>query len=594
MAFKHSTAFAAVLVFATVIAGGAFFAGSRIESPADAAARTAPPQPSAILVPIERRVLSSTIVTRGTGRFGLPQKISLAPSALKAGPGLIGTLPARNADVREGSVLLTVSGRPVFVLQGRVPAYRDLVPGVNGEDVRQLEQALARLGFQPGPIDGVYDEHTAAAVAAWYAVNKWDPFGPTRDQLTALATLEREVSDALKAKLTAETAAASTALAVEAARAASELVIKTATADRDAKRANARRLASDDGKSLAEELERARAAHASSAATADYQAQIAERAIIVLDPRQTETARAAAEAKLDLARAAAQKAKVEGEAAIVAVQREAKLAVEQAVLAETALISAQLDARRTLQSARDAQKLAEFEAVSAKTRADRLEADLRAMRRRIGVQVPFDEIVFVPSLPVRVADIPAVVGGPASGHVLSVTDYKLSVDSSLTLQNAPLVKAGMPVTIDEPDLGVTAKGVVEQVAAEPGTRGLDGYHVYFEVRVAEAGTGKLDGVSVRLTIPTETTRGAVLAVPTSALSLAADGASRIQIQDKGELRYVVVKPGLSAGGFVEITPVDASLEAGQLVVVGYKAADKMVDKADDKAADKAADKKDGK
>jgi hypothetical protein len=162
---KRTVPLVAALGFAAVIALGAWYAGSHIKSPADAAARTAPPVPSAILVPIEERVLSSTIVTRGTVRFGVPQKISLVPSALKANPGLIGTLPLRNAALEEGSVMLTASGRPVFVLQGRIPVYRDFTPGLSGEDVRQLEQALARLGFNPGAVDGVYDQQTAAAVA---------------------------------------------------------------------------------------------------------------------------------------------------------------------------------------------------------------------------------------------------------------------------------------------------------------------------------------------------------------------------------------------------------------------------------------------
>jgi multidrug efflux pump subunit AcrA (membrane-fusion protein) len=76
-----------------------------------------------------------------------------------------------------------------------------------------------------------------------------------------------------------------------------------------------------------------------------------------------------------------------------------------------------------------------------------------------------------------------------------------------------------------------------------------------------------------LTIPTEVTKSAVLAVPTSAVSLAADGTSRVQVQEQNTLKYVVVSPGLSAGGFVEVTPVGASLKAGQMVVVGYKAAE---------------------
>src|SRR5687767_11227763 len=87
-----------VLALVAAAAAGGWVAGSRIESPAEAAARTAPPTPSPILVPVEERVLSSKIVTRGTARYGLPQPIAIAPSALKADTtALITTLPARNA-----------------------------------------------------------------------------------------------------------------------------------------------------------------------------------------------------------------------------------------------------------------------------------------------------------------------------------------------------------------------------------------------------------------------------------------------------------------------------------------------------------------
>src|SRR3990167_2423501 len=88
---------ASVLVTVTVAALVAWVAGSRIESPADAAARTAPPVPSPILVPVEKRVLGANVVTRGTARLGLPQPVSLAPSVLKAQASLATTLPVRNA-----------------------------------------------------------------------------------------------------------------------------------------------------------------------------------------------------------------------------------------------------------------------------------------------------------------------------------------------------------------------------------------------------------------------------------------------------------------------------------------------------------------
>ena len=580
MAITRTAALIGTIAFAAVIASGAWWTGSQIESPADAAARTAPPEPSPILVPVERRVLSSTIVTRGTGRYGLPQKISVAPSTLKPNPGLIATLPLRNAQLKEGDVILTASGRPVFVLRGQVPAYRDLAPGVSGDDVQQLEQALERLGFSPGSVDGLYDQQTADAVARWYTARKWEPFGPTREQVAALAVLERDLGEANKAKLAAESAAAAAAMSVEAARASAEQSAKVVASELAAKRSNARRLKVDDSATQALKLENAKAVHAESAAEAAVQAQIAERALIVLDPRQPATAREAAEAKLDLARAAlelaratAREARVKGEMAIQAAEREARQATEQVELAEGGLRSVDLESRKTVQSAIDAQKLAELEVSLTGERAARLTAELAAARRRIGVQVPVDEIVFVRTFPVRVEEVTATIGGPASGPVLSVTDNQLAVDSSLTLDTAPLVKPGMPVEIDEPDLGVKAKGVIEQVASTPGTRGADGYHVYFEVRVIDAKT-KIDGLSLRLTIPTESTKGPVLAVPTSALSLAVDGNSRIQVQVRNELKYVVVRPGLSASGYVEVTPVDARLEAGQLVVVGYKMADK--------------------
>ena len=94
-------------------------------------------------------------------------------------------------------------------------------------------------------------------------------------------------------------------------------------------------------------------------------------------------------------------------------------------------------------------------------------------------------------------------------------------------------------------------------------------HIYFQVRVDETPT-PLEGVPLRLTIPVESTKGAVTAVPLSAVSLDADGTSRVQVEHGGALEYIVVEPGLSADGFVEVTPVEGTLAPGELVVVGYE------------------------
>ncbi len=145
--------------------------------------------------------------------------------------------------------------------------------------------------------------------------------------------------------------------------------------------------------------------------------------------------------------------------------------------------------------------------------------------------MPADEIIFVPSLPVRVHEVTASVGASASGSVMSVTDNQLSINSQLPIAAAPRVTPGMKVAIDEQALAIKATGVVETVANAPGTRGVDGYHFYLGVRV-ESTPVNLAGFSVRLTIPIETSRGAVIAVPTSAVSLAVDGTSRVLVETR--------------------------------------------------------------
>jgi hypothetical protein len=260
---------------------------------------------------------------------------------------------------------------------------------------------------------------------------------------------------------------------------------------------------------------------------------------------------------------------MESRLAVQAAERDAALAAEQLELAEATVRSARLAGELAVQAAIDSQKVAALDAKLAAERAHRLAAELQVARSRLGVQVPVDEVVFIPLLPVRVEEITALVGNPASGPILSVTDNQLAVDAALPLDAAPLVKAGMPVAIDEQALGIKASGVVATVAGTPGTNGVDGYHIYMEVRVDETPT-PLQGFSLRLTIPIQSTQGAVTVVPISALSLAADGTSRVQVQKGEALEYVVVVPGLSADGFVEVDPVDEELQPGQLVVVGYQ------------------------
>ena len=64
-----------------------------------------------------------------------------------SGSGTYTWLPAAGQTIRQGHVLYRVSGTPVVLLYGRSPAYRSLSEGMTGQDVRQLNAGLVKLGY---------------------------------------------------------------------------------------------------------------------------------------------------------------------------------------------------------------------------------------------------------------------------------------------------------------------------------------------------------------------------------------------------------------------------------------------------------------
>jgi peptidoglycan hydrolase-like protein with peptidoglycan-binding domain len=81
--------------------------------------------------------------------------------------GTVTALPSEGAVVTRGKALYRVDGRPVPLLYGRLPAWRDLSVGVDdGPDVRQLEQNLVALGHDPDRAITVDDHFTWATRAA--------------------------------------------------------------------------------------------------------------------------------------------------------------------------------------------------------------------------------------------------------------------------------------------------------------------------------------------------------------------------------------------------------------------------------------------
>jgi multidrug efflux pump subunit AcrA (membrane-fusion protein) len=175
-----------VLVAVSVLSGGIGWVASRqLRSPADVAARTNAPAASRIVAPVEFRVLRSTLFTRGTVRFGSPRVVTLPASAIKGGSLVVTKPPTKGVSLQEGSNAGDVGGRPVIVLEGETPMYRDIRPGDRGADVESLKQALTRLGFKPGKGD-LYDGATQKAVTGWMRKSGYEPFGPTDVQADRL------------------------------------------------------------------------------------------------------------------------------------------------------------------------------------------------------------------------------------------------------------------------------------------------------------------------------------------------------------------------------------------------------------------------
>src|SRR5262245_1323854 len=198
----------AVLIAAILTGAAGMWIGSRIESPADRAAAREAPTPSLVTVPVERRELTSDIVLSGEVAYNEPLTVTLAGAVgLETGESAVVTeLREIGTEIQEGDVLVEVTNRPVFVLQGDLPMYRRMVIGTEGPDVGQLEQALVRLGYDVGTADTVFDAATATAVEQLYTDNSFTAEGPSTEQRTELAaareavtTAEQGVTDAQKA-----------------------------------------------------------------------------------------------------------------------------------------------------------------------------------------------------------------------------------------------------------------------------------------------------------------------------------------------------------------------------------------------------------
>ena len=151
---------AVVAVAGVAVAGARGVAGGS-GSPSAGVAASA--YRTAIATVARRSLVSQTPVDATMGYAGSWNVVNQATGTFTA-------LPAAGRVLRQGQVIYQVSGAPVVLLYGSVPAWRDLSEGMTGPDVTELNAALVKLGYASaaalGPRSGwdYFSGETAYAV----------------------------------------------------------------------------------------------------------------------------------------------------------------------------------------------------------------------------------------------------------------------------------------------------------------------------------------------------------------------------------------------------------------------------------------------
>ncbi|MFB7615382.1 peptidoglycan-binding protein [Kitasatospora sp. NPDC056181] len=533
-----------VVAAAVTLSGGGLAASLVIKSPAQAAAESKPPPADVLTAPVEKRVLTDSVVVRGLVSAG--QSVDVAPAGGAAGGAgakpVVTKLPLKAGDqAQAGQSVLEVAGRPVFALKGDLPVYRDLRPGATGQDVKQLRQALKELGFgSDDDPEGAYGAATKAAVQAFYAARGYDPLPASPDgdaQVSAAQDAvtggERALSDA-KDALKAAQRRYDDAVAAQRARQSAPAQPSATAAPGGTAGASAGAAAGDAAGGAPG------TAGAGSTGAGSTGAGSA-----------TGGAGSAGENPADAAR--------------------------------TAVDTAQ---KQVTRAGEDLAKLR------------RKAADVRAAT---GPMVPAAELLFLSGFPARVDAVTGRIGGEVSGKVLTVSAGALVVRGSLSVSDKGLVHPGQQVEILSELAGTKAAGKVTAVADTPGdpqqsgTGGTGGSGQQGGGTNQGGGTGqgggpagyqlvvepdapldpKLAGQDVRLTVRAASSAGPVLVVPLSAVSATADGRTVVTVYGNGQRRRVEVTPGTVGGGSAEVRPlIEGSLGPGDQVIVGVKDADR--------------------
>ncbi|WP_157368228.1 hypothetical protein [Alloactinosynnema sp. L-07] len=193
-----------VVVVVVVAAGGGTLFGARyVRSPAQVAADAAPPVTGPVTAVVEHRAVRTTVVLRG--EVGSEQSFAVsAPSVAGAAKPVVTRLPGEvGREVVAGDVVGEVSGRPVIVLPGAAPAYRDITPGTRGGDVKILQGGLRSRGYRISDLEGLYGPSTKTAITALYRDAGYTPLPTVEGEAQQLTQAQRRIRDLRQAHATA-------------------------------------------------------------------------------------------------------------------------------------------------------------------------------------------------------------------------------------------------------------------------------------------------------------------------------------------------------------------------------------------------------
>lgn len=161
--------------------GVGWAAAVAFQSPEQREAAARPPAPAALFEPVVAGQLKDEVQVRAL--VSPANQRALRPASLPS-PAVVTAAPlATGATVDAGDVVLELSGRPVIVLPGEFPFYRDLAPGLSGPDVAQLQQALGDVGHHIDSDEtGFFGASTSEAVRRLYTSIDYDvPKDPSCD-----------------------------------------------------------------------------------------------------------------------------------------------------------------------------------------------------------------------------------------------------------------------------------------------------------------------------------------------------------------------------------------------------------------------------